>query len=101
MRLSVAATAPVQPRSANAAKLTLRIIESSLVKQCWTFRRRGDGGSEAGCAHLWGRGAQAGALAPESSAGLRLVGRCDDLPTSSRGSPPCFVHAPTRRQSPP
>src|SRR6476661_8496566 len=48
MRLSVAATAAVQLRSANAAKLTLRIIGPSLLKRCWEHRRCGGEDNEAG-----------------------------------------------------
>ena len=55
MRLSRAATAAVQPRSANAAKLTLRIIEAFLANWGWKHRQPGDGDNAAGCARRSGR----------------------------------------------
>src|SRR5205809_1421731 len=50
MRLSVAATAAVQLRSANATTLNLRIIAPSLLKRCWKHRRCGGEDNEAGSA---------------------------------------------------
>src|SRR5258708_35324734 len=60
MRLSFAATAAVQLRSANAAKLTLRIISASLSKHCWEHRQPGGEDNEAGFAHRSVRRSRAG-----------------------------------------
>src|SRR5262245_34838514 len=96
MRLSEAAAAAVQLRSAIAAKLNLRIIAESLVKRCWKPRQPGGEDSEAGCAHRSVPGGLEPEQARESPAERQWEQQAGGSKSSSQGSPPCSGPGPTR-----
>src|SRR6185312_18529 len=98
MRLSsaVAATAAVQLRSANAAKLTLRIIAASLVKHgCGRHRQPGDEGNEAGFGRPLAQRWQAAVREQARSARRQRAAPADNLQNWSRGWQPCSEPGPT------
>src|SRR5438270_12009098 len=99
MRLSGAATAAVQLRSANAAILTLRIIAPSFAKHCcWKHRRRGDEDNEAGRAHRRDRRGSTAERARASPAAPPRVRKCGASRTWAQGWQPCCAPGAKRRE---
>src|SRR5438067_91609 len=90
MRLSAAALAAEEHRTANAAKLTLRIIAASLVKQCWKPRQPGGEDNEADRVHRSALPGSAREPARAWSAVPTQEPSADGLTSTLRDSRPCY-----------